>query len=170
MDAPGTTLRTIGYEGAILDDFVATLVTHSVTTLIDIREVAISRRPGFAKRALSAALGRAGIAYVHLRGLGDPKEGREAARRNDHDRFVQVFSTHLLTAAAQEDLGRASEIASAGGACLMCYERDHSSCHRSLVAAAISATVAVHIRHLNPEGGIAHRRVPVRGALARERA
>jgi uncharacterized protein (DUF488 family) len=74
MGIKQTILATIGYEGADVDDFVATLRSAGIRRLIDVRELAISRRRGFAKRALSGALADADIEYVHLRGLGDPKE------------------------------------------------------------------------------------------------
>ena len=150
-----TTLATIGYEGAALEDFVTTLSTASVKRLIDVRELAISRRRGFAKTALSAALAEAGIEYVHLRGLGDPKEGRDAARTGDVARFLKVFRAHMRTQKAQGDLKVAVDLVAVGGACLMCYERDHTACHRALVADAISATVPVKIRHLGVRHGIA---------------
>jgi uncharacterized protein (DUF488 family) len=57
------------------------LKVAKITRLIDVRELPISRRKGFAKTALSTALAVAGIEYVHLKGPGDPKDGREAARR-----------------------------------------------------------------------------------------
>jgi hypothetical protein len=69
----------IGYEGSVLEDFVATLRSAGVETLIDVRDVPLSRKPGFSKSALQANLEAHGIAYVHLKGLGDPKPGREAA-------------------------------------------------------------------------------------------
>lgn len=82
-------LATIGYEGSSLQDFIATLRAASIRTLIDVRALPISRRPGFAKNALSKALAEAGIDYVHLKGLGDPKEGRDAARANDLETFLK---------------------------------------------------------------------------------
>jgi len=138
-------LATIGYEAAELADFVATLRAASIDCLIDIRELAISRRKGFAKRALSAALSTAGIRYVHLRGLGDPKAGRDAAKAGDFTTFRAIFSTHLKSDTAQADLQTAVSIAKGGGACLMCYERDHDACHRSIVAKEISVAVPVVI-------------------------
>jgi uncharacterized protein (DUF488 family) len=75
------TLFTIGYEGASLSDFIVTLQNSGVERLLDVREVAQSRRPGFSKTALSTALAEADIGYTHLRQLGDPKAGRDAARR-----------------------------------------------------------------------------------------
>jgi uncharacterized protein (DUF488 family) len=143
-----TTLATIGYEAASLSDFLATLRAANVTRLIDVRQLAMSRRPGFAKNALTTALTAVGIDYVHLKGLGDPKEGREAARAGDDGRFRRVFLAHMTTQVARADLAKAVEFVSQGGACLMCYERDHMTCHRSIVAKAISDTFPASIRHL----------------------
>ncbi len=148
MGTSRTNLITIGYEAADLAEFVAALRAAAVTRLIDVRQIAISRRPGFAKKALTAALSDADIDYVHLKGLGDPKEGRMAARTGDDGRFRRVFSAHMRTEAAQVDLAKAVELVSQGGACLMCYERDHSTCHRTIVAQAISDIFSVSIRHI----------------------
>ena len=155
MEHQTPTLATIGYEGALLDDFIATLRAASVRLLIDVRELPISRRKGFAKGALSAALILADIGYLHLRGLGDPKPGRDAARAGDFPGFLAIFNAHLSTSSAQLDLGIAARHAAAGGACLMCYERDHEACHRKLVAEAIHATVPIRIRNIGVRSGLA---------------
>ena len=161
MEAGRTTLATIGYEAADLADFIATLQAAGIYRLLDVRELPISRRKGFAKRALSEALADAGIEYVHLRGLGDPKNGRAAARAGDVARFKRVFTAHMASEAAQADLRRAAYLVVQGGACLMCYERDHATCHRSIVATAISDTVQATIHHLGVREGLASHRHPV---------
>jgi len=71
---------TIGYERATPSTLVAALRAAGVQTLVDVRALANSRKPGFAKGALSAALQEAGIGYLHLRALGTPAEGRAAVR------------------------------------------------------------------------------------------
>ena len=86
-DGSGPTLFTIGYEKARQADVVATLAAAGVKTLIDVRDRPISRRPGFSKRQLAAALEEAGIDYVGLRALGTPPEGRMAGRTRQWDRF-----------------------------------------------------------------------------------
>jgi len=154
MGTEQTVLATIGYEAADLADFIATLREAGISRLIDVRELAISRRKGFAKRALSEALADAGIEYVHLRGLGDPKEGREAARAGEVTRFRKIFTSHMRSETAQADLRTAVSLVEAGGVCLMCYERDHGSCHRSIVAQAISGSVPAMIRHLGVREGL----------------
>ncbi|OYQ32969.1 hypothetical protein CHU95_19050 [Niveispirillum lacus] len=147
-------LATIGYESADIADFIATLKTASVERIIDIRELPISRRKGFAKKALSEALADAGIEYIHLRGLGDPKAGREAARAGDYKKFKDIFNEHMKSVAAQRDLSLAVQHVEKGGACLLCYERSHSECHRSIVAEAISDKITVPIFHLGVRHGL----------------
>ncbi|HRW61028.1 MAG TPA: DUF488 domain-containing protein [Defluviicoccus sp.] len=147
-------LATIGYEGAEVQDFLATLRLAGVVTLIDVRQIAASRRPGYSKTALRSLANAAGIRYVHLVGLGDPKEGREAARKGRVAEFQRIFIRHLGTAEAQADLQTASSLAADGGACLLCYERQPEFCHRSIVADALAERVGVEVRHLGVRGGL----------------
>ena len=88
-------LFTIGYEKARLADFLATLSGAGIATVIDVRDRPISRRPGFSKRQLEAAIEEAGMRYLSLRALGTPPEGREAARRRDWDSFWRIVETRL---------------------------------------------------------------------------
>lgn len=129
-----TKLFTIGYEGSRIEDFVQTLIDAGVTTLLDVREVPLSRKKGFSKSALRATLEANDIAYVHLRGLGDPKPGRMAARAGDYGLFRKIFNKHMKTATAQTELHIAGALAREGVVCLMCFERAHCECHRSIVA------------------------------------
>jgi uncharacterized protein (DUF488 family) len=147
-------IYTIGYEGSTIDDFVRTLQVAGVERLIDIRELPISRRKGFAKRALSEHLEAAGIEYVHVKALGDPKEGRNAARRGDYATFKEVFSNHLETPVAKDALVDAVDMAHEKVSCLMCYERDHKTCHRSMVASEIVLRSKVEIKHIGVREGI----------------
>jgi uncharacterized protein (DUF488 family) len=153
MATDRTTLATIGYESADLADFIATLQQAGVSRLIDVRELPISRRKGFAKKALSEALTCVGIEYVHLRGLGDPKEGREAARAGQIAQFKNAFSRHMKSETAQADLRSAVRYVAEGGACLMCYERDHKTCHRAIVAKSISRMIGANVHHLGVKYG-----------------
>lgn len=148
-------ISTIGYEGAAIDDFVETLLRAGVTALVDIREVAVSRRKGFSKRSLSQAVEMAGISYFHLRGLGDPKPGRDAARRGDFLEFQRIFRLHLESDVARQDLSAASSLARQHLICLMCYERDPQACHRKIVAEQLSANLCAKIRHLGVQQGVA---------------
>jgi uncharacterized protein (DUF488 family) len=148
-------LYTIGYEGAPLDDFWATLQAAGVSTVLDIRDVPFSRKPGFSKKALSAEAERRGVRYVHLQGLGDPKEGREAAKAGLHAKFVTIFSAHLERPAAVADLAKAVELAKMAPTCLLCYERDPKECHRTIVASRMMSAGGLATVHLGVRAGLA---------------
>ena len=128
------TIATIGYEGSTIDDFVAALRRASIDVLIDVRDLPLSRKRGFSKNQLAEALAVADIEYVHLRGLGDPRAGREAARAGNYREFQTIFSRHMKTDAALRDIDIAAELVRARRACLMCFECNHAQCHRSIVA------------------------------------
>ncbi len=141
-------LATIGYEQTDLADFIGALTSAAVRQLIDIREVPISRKRGFSKRALSEALNAVGISYAHIKALGDPKPGREAARRGDRDGFLAIYHAHLSTSAAAVALEEAQVLAGRSMSCLMCFERDYFDCHRTVVAEALANRAGFEIRHL----------------------
>ena len=129
---------TIGYEQtpakAVLDE----LEQAGVKLLVDVRAVASSRRPGFSKSQLAAGLDERGIAYLHLRGLGTPKEGRLAARAGEYDTLQKIYAKHLKTAQAKEQLDELSSLVKKSGpVCILCYERDHLHCHRRWIAEII---------------------------------
>ena len=129
-----TSLMTIGYEGSTIDDFVRTLEVAGVKVLVDVRAVTVSRKKGFSKNGLAARLEKHGIRYIHAKDLGDPKPGREAARAGDFKTFRHIFGEHLATDAAQHAVREVAAIARGEMTCLMCYERDPSTCHRQIVA------------------------------------
>jgi uncharacterized protein (DUF488 family) len=155
---------TIGYERASLADFVSTLELSSVDILVDIRDRAQSRRPGFSKNALKAALNLAGIDYLHMRELGDPKEGREAARKGDFGRFREIFANVIASKEAIAALAALEKLASNSAICLMCFERDQTTCHRSIVSALLEQRLGKRTRHLGVSEGVGrqatNRRVP----------
>jgi len=140
------TLYSIGYEKALLKDVLATLTGAGVATLIDVRDRPISRRPGFSKRQLAAAIEDAGMRYVHLAALGTPPEGRLANRRREWERFWRIVEEKL--AYAELDLLQAAEIARAGSGCLLCYEADWRVCHRRRIAEILAERHGLAVRHL----------------------
>jgi uncharacterized protein (DUF488 family) len=142
-------LFTIGYEQtppkAVLDE----LEQAGVKLLVDVRAVTSSRRPGFSKNQLAAGLDERGIAYVHLKGLGTPKEGRLAARSGKYDELQRIFAKHLKTPQAKEEMDELSALVKkAGPVCLLCYERSHEHCHRRLIAEIIEERDGVKVENL----------------------
>jgi uncharacterized protein (DUF488 family) len=118
-------------------EFLAALTAAGVERVIDVRALPLSRRPGFSKSSLAASLKEAGIEYVHLRALGTPKEGRDAAKKGDVTTLERVYADQLELPEAQAEaaimLGLAAEKPSA----LLCYERDPCHCHRTLLLRAV---------------------------------
>ena len=142
-------LFTIGYEQtppkAVLDE----LEGAGVKLLVDVRAVASSRRPGFSKSPLAAGLKERGIAYLHLRGLGTPKEGRLAARSGDMKALERIYAKHLKTPQAKEEMDElAALVAKSGPVCILCYERDHKDCHRRFIAEIIEEKDGAKIENL----------------------
>ena len=144
-------LATIGYEGTTVDQVVAVLRDAEVALLVDVRAVARSRKPGFSKRQLAAALDEADIACLHLQGLGTPKPGRDAVRAGHPERMEVIFSEHMTSDRAQAELAQAKGLVRVRKACLLCFERDHTTCHRRLVAEMIVAETGQAIQHLTVE-------------------
>src|SRR6516165_2659981 len=144
----GKTLFTIGYEKALLKDVLATLSTAGVATLLDVRDRPISRRPGFSKRRLAAAIEDAGMHYVHLAALGTPPEGRLANRRREWERFWGIVEEKLARPEAELDLLQAAAIAEAARSCLLCYEANWQVCHRRRIAEILAERHGFGIRHL----------------------
>src|ERR1700712_4016151 len=142
-------LFTIGYEQtpsrAVLDE----LERAGVKLLVDVRAVASSRRPGFSKSQLAAGLDERGISYVHLRGLGTPKEGRIASRSGKFDLLHRIYAVHLKTPQAKEQMDELSSlVGKSGPVCILCYERDHAHCHRQWIAEIIEDRAGVGIENL----------------------
>jgi uncharacterized protein (DUF488 family) len=146
-----TTLYTIGYEKARLADFIATLAAAEIATLIDVRDRPISRRPGFSKRQLAAAVEEAGMRYLGLPALGTPPEGRLANRRREWPRFWAIVEKRLAGAEAEFALAEAGEVARQGASCLLCYEADWRCCHRLRVGEILAARHGLSLRHLTVE-------------------
>jgi uncharacterized protein (DUF488 family) len=142
-------LFTIGYEQTPAKSVLDELEAAGVKLLVDVRAVASSRRPGFSKSQLAAGLDERGISYLHLRGLGTPKSGREAARSGDFATLHKIYSAHLKTAQAREEMDELSTLVKKSGpVCILCYERDHTHCHRHWIAEVIEDRDGVKIENL----------------------
>jgi uncharacterized protein (DUF488 family) len=112
------------------------LINQSVSVLVDVRLTPVSRKPGMSKRKLSAALSEAGIDYVHLPALGNPKDNRELFRTGDprsRGRFRALLDKRVAAQARRHNV----ELLDGGTVAVLCFERDHDCCHRQLVAEAV---------------------------------
>jgi len=144
-------IYTLGYESFTLDTFVTRLKNTGVKRVVDVREIPISRKKGFAKCALSSALGETGIAYTHIKLLGCPKPVRDQLKKDGNWAvYAKAYLQHLdKQTAALEELLTLALMEPVG---LLCFEADYKHCHRSLVArAAAQASPDIEIVHLMPK-------------------
>ncbi len=132
-------LFTIGYEGATQAEVIARLKAAGVETLVDVRAVAASRRAGFSKTLLGESLRAEGVDYVHLRALGTPKAGREAAKKGYIREMRAIFAEHMAEPAAQLQLEQLKALAGETRVAMLCFEADHAGCHRAVLAERLAA-------------------------------
>ena len=144
-------LFTIGYEKATPNAVLSELKRAKVKLLIDARAVAASRKPGFSKKQLAAALDENGIGYLHLQKLGTPDDGRQAARAGKLDTLWRIYAKHLLTPEAIEAMDELVAIVKSGqSVCLLCFERDCACCHRSRIAEVVQDRTGIEVENLVP--------------------
>jgi uncharacterized protein (DUF488 family) len=144
-------LFTVGYEQAKPASVLGELKRAKIELLVDTRAVAASRRPGFSKRQLAAALDDEGIAYIHLQKLGTPAEGRAAARGGDTDTLWRIYDKHIKGADAQNELRELITMIKSGKRiALLCYCRDPKTCHRSRIVANVKKKASVKVTDLIP--------------------
>jgi uncharacterized protein (DUF488 family) len=134
---------TIGYEGSTQIDVIAALTAAGVEQVIDVRAVPLSRKPGFSKNVLKAGLAEAGIGYVHLKALGTPPAGREAARKGRWAELEEIYAGQLELPEAMAQSAEMLALAAEKPSALLCFERQPSECHRSLLVAAVAPDAEV---------------------------
>lgn len=134
---------TIGYEATTMSEFLASLQQAGVERVIDVRALPLSRRPGFSKSPLKAALNEVGIDYVHLKALGTPSEGRTAARAGRQEDLKRIYAAQLELPEAIVQAEQMRELAAERPSALLCYERDPAVCHRTLLLDAVACDAEV---------------------------
>jgi uncharacterized protein (DUF488 family) len=134
---------TIGYEGTTVPEFIAALKGAGVERVIDVRALPLSRRPGFSKSALTAALQESGIEYLHLKALGTPAEGRAAARAGRHADLERIYAGQLELPEAMAQSAQMLDLAAEKPSVLLCMEREPAHCHRMLLLKAAAPDAKV---------------------------
>lgn len=147
MSAPPAILYTIGYEGAKPEEFVRALQQAGIHTLVDVRAIPWSRKPGFSKAPLEKILKDHHIEYLHLEALGNPAKRAPKGLSTVGD-YKEVYNAHLDTEVAQKALKAAAVLAASKSCCLMCFERDPEQCHRLLTAARLKHDHGFGVQHL----------------------
>jgi len=141
------TVFTIGYEGLDIDDFMTLLSEHDIETVVDVREIPLSRKPGFSKNALANVLNLSGREYVHMVELGCPKLIRDGYHKDgDWTWYTARFLDHLKT--QDSAIAELSDLVRSSTCALLCYEADFNFCHRSMVADAVCEKYGAKVAHI----------------------
>jgi uncharacterized protein (DUF488 family) len=140
------TVYTLGYQGISLDEYISFLKEHPISLVIDVRAVAWSHKPGFAKNAMQTGLREAGIGYLHLQSAGNP------FRKDEDGDVMMKYRSYLQK--QREPLDRIeAEIQEAAKnnecVCLTCFEKAPQECHRSVIAEfLLERNPRLHVVHL----------------------
>jgi uncharacterized protein (DUF488 family) len=134
---------TIGYESVTVGEFLAALKSAGVERVIDVRALPLSRRPGFSKTPLTAALAEARIEYIHLKALGTPAEGRSAARAGRHADMARIYAGQLELPEAMAQSAQMLDLAAEKPSALLCMVREPGRCHRTLLLEAVAGDAEV---------------------------
>ena len=133
-----STLYLTGYEKETIDQFVKKLEKAGITTVIDVREIPLSRKNSFSKINLSRILSHKGIHYFHLPELGSPSTIRYKLKHDkiDYLEFFNLYRKYVVS--KSRTLSKVIDILKSNGtSCLLCFERNSDLCHRSIVASEL---------------------------------
>ncbi|MNH55714.1 hypothetical protein D3C73_74560 [compost metagenome] len=141
-------LFTIGYEGSTQAELIGQLKTAGVEVLVDVRAVAASRRAGFSKTLLGQSLKAEGVDYLHLRALGTPKAGRDAARKGDVASMHAIFNAHMQEPDAEAAFQHLRHVAGEKRVALLCFEAEACGCHRAVLADRLAREDGAEVTNL----------------------
>ena len=129
-------IYSVGYEGFEVEALVDRLAAAKVSLVVDVRLNAVSRRRGYSRKTLAAALQAAGIEYRHEPDLGNPPDNRDSFRRGDGEEGRRRMREILADGSAPA-LGRLIEHARDARVAVLCVERDRLRCHRDVITDAL---------------------------------
>ncbi|NEB04259.1 DUF488 family protein [Streptomyces sp. SID13726] len=139
---------SVGYEGRDIDSFVACVREAQIDAVVDVRLTPISRKPGFSKTRLREALHGAGIDYVHLRALGNPKDNRAPFWEGRLEEGRARFRSLLVAEEAEAELTQLAGLVGTSRVAVLCFEQDARRCHRTVVLDEIRRRCAVEVTEL----------------------
>lgn len=126
---------TVGYEGTSIEEFTAFLAKEKIQRIADLRKNPISRKKGFSKRLLAENLAKKKIEYIHIPGLGVPREWRTKEKAGEISRaeMFRDFASKILPLET-ENLKLLRKLIREKRTAFLCFEADPTDCHRALVA------------------------------------
>ena len=132
------TLFLTGYEKETLKDFLNKLKREGITSVIDVREIPLSRKNSFSKKILEKELAKYRIKYYHFPELGSPTMLRNRLREtNDYLNFFRDYRKYISK--KRNLIAKLVKLVVSNGenSTLLCFERHSDLCHRSIIASEI---------------------------------
>lgn len=129
-----------GYEGKEFVDLVKDCHDWGVGTVVDVRLTPWSHKPGFTKANLNQWLEAEGIKYIHLKALGNPKYNRAGFTSpsvEDQRNAKKIYEQAMDNDESRAALRYLINLSSKEFILLLCFEKDESQCHRSVIKSLI---------------------------------
>ena len=147
-DSP-TVVYTIGHSTLPLETFITRLKTFGVQRIVDVRTIPRSRHnPQFDRTTLPQAVRRAGIGYIHMKGLGGLRHARaDSINTGWQNASFRGYADYMQTEEFQHSLQRLYGMARQKTIALLCAEAVPFRCHRSLIADALTVS-GMEVRHI----------------------
>jgi len=132
---------TIGHSTRPMNSFLSLLTKNKISCLVDIRTVPKSRHtPQFNKEALAESLEKAGIKYVHMKGLGGWRRPvKESINTGWRNASFRGYADYMATEEFQKNIENLLRLTENERVVLLCAEAVPWKCHRNLVADALTA-------------------------------
>jgi len=134
-------LWTVGHSTRPIEEFLALLRAHGISTLVDVRRFPASRRyPQFNAESLATALSAAGIQYRHLEALGGRRSPRpDSLNLGWRTAGFRGYADYMQTEPFKEGLEELIRVAERSPTGILCAEAVSWRCHRMLIADALLA-------------------------------
>ncbi len=134
-------MLTIGHSNRPIDEFLGMLQAHGVELLVDVRTVPRSRHnPQFNLENLPASLAAAGIAHVHMPGLGGLRHARKDSTNTGwRNTNFRGYADYMQTPEFLKNLEELVALEKERRVAVMCAESVPWRCHRSMIADALTA-------------------------------
>ena len=127
-----------GYEKETIEDFLKKLKANNITTVIDVREIPLSRKNGFSKNNLARLLKENGIKYFHFPNLGSPLLLRKRLKETgDYLSFFDGYNNYVSKHPALIEEVVKLVVNNGESSALLCFERESDLCHRSIIATKV---------------------------------
>lgn len=139
---------TIGYEDRSVDGFLNKLLRAGIRRIVDVRANPVSRKYGFAGRALASLAGKLGLGYVHRPELGIPSERRKEVQTPSEFRELFSYYERQILPSRTGEIAEVAQLIKATPSVLVCMEKEAVDCHRSRLANRVAALTSLKVVHL----------------------